>query len=372
MSTPSSTRRLRATALLLLAAACSGGRAATAPAPARPEPVAAACTFTNPLAPGADPWVVQHAGAYYLVQSQRNEIWVYRSATLTGAASGRDGVRVWAAPDTGWNQTSVWAPELHRIDGRWYIYYAAGRPGPTSAPFIHQRSGVLQSLGDDPQGTYVDKGMLYTGDDVATGADPKWAIDVTTHVLDGQRYAVWSGWERNTTIARTPQHLYIARMSNPWTVSSNRVKISSPVESWERRTDPVDGLDLQEGPEFLARDGQLFIIYSTRESWLPAYRLGQLRLTSPTADPMSPTSYVKTGPVFASANGVVGVGHNGFTLSPDGTEHWMLYHAKVDTTPGWNRVIRMQKFTWNADGSPNFGVPVPSGQPLPVPSGECR
>jgi hypothetical protein len=32
----------------------------------------------------------------------------------------------------------------------------------------------------------------------------------------------------------------------------------------------------------------------------------------------------------------------------------------------------MQKFTWNADGSPNFGVPVPSGQPLPVPSGECR
>ena len=150
------------------------------------------------------------------------------------------------------------------------------------------------------------------------------------------------------------------------------MKISSPVESWERRVDPVDGLDLQEGPEFLVNGDQTFIIYSTRESWLPAYRLGQLRLTSPDADPMSPASYVKSpGPVFASANGVFGVGHNGFTVSPDSTEQWMVYHAKVDTTPGWNRVIRMQKFDWHPDGSPNFGVPVPSGQPLRVPSGEC-
>jgi GH43 family beta-xylosidase len=281
-------------------------------------------------------------------------------------------VRVWAAPDTGWNQASVWAPELHRIDGRWYIYYAAGRPGPPDAPFIHQRAGVLESVGDDPQGRYVDRGMLYTGDDLATGADPKWAIDLTTHVIGGQRYAVWSGWERNATAARTPQHLYAARMANPYTISSNRVRISSPDAPWERRVDPVDGLDLQEGPEFLEHAGQLFIIYSTRESWLPAYRLGQLRLRRLDADPLDPASYEKTGPVFASANGVVGVGHNGFTLSADGTEHWMLYHAKVDATPGWNRVIRMQRFGWKADGSPDFGTPLPSGQPVRVPSGECR
>ena len=366
---PHAARRAAAALAAFAAAACSG-RGVTAP---RPTPAAAAaCTFTNPVARGADPWVVRHAGAYYLVQSRDGEIWVHRSDRLTAVAAGGGGARVWAAPDTGWNQASVWAPELHRIDGRWYIYYAAGRPGPKDAPFIHQRAGVLESVGDDPQGRYVDRGMLYTGDDVATGADPKWAIDLTTHVINGQRYAVWSGWERNTTVARTPQHLYAARMSTPYTISSNRVRISSPDASWERRVDPVDGLDLQEGPEFLERGGQLFVVYSTRESWLPAYRLGQLRLTSPTADPLDPASYVKSGPVFASANGVVGVGHNGFTLSPDGTEHWMVYHAKVDTTPGWNRVIRMQKFGWRPDGSPDFGAPLPSGQPVPVPAGECQ
>ena len=357
-------------AVLLLLAACARVTPAARPAATAD---AASCTFTNPVAPGADPWVVRHDGAYYLVQSRRGGIWVRRSEKLTQVAdSGTPSAHVWTAPDTGWNHANVWAPELHRIDDRWYVYYTAGRRGPADAPFVYQRSGVLQSVGDDPMGPYVDRGKLYTGDDIAADTGDVWSIDLTVGRIGGQLYAVWSGWERNTGIARTPQHLYIARMSNPWTISSNRVRISSPTAPWERREDLEDGLDLQEGPEFLQRDSTLFIVYSTRESWLPAYRLGQLRLRTPTSDPMDPASYEKTGPVFASANGVHGVGHNGFAKSPDGTEDWLVYHAKTDTMPGWRRVIRMQPFTWDADGAPRFGEPVPSGQPIPAPSGECR
>ena len=335
---------------------------------------AAACTFTNPVAAGADPWVVYRNGHYYMAQSQNSDseratIWVFRSAKLTDLR--RDSVKVWTAPDTGWNQTHVWAPEIRFVDDRWYIYYAAGRPGPADAPFIHQRSGVIRAVTGDPQGTYEDLGQLDTGGEVTTRADDVWAIDLTVHRLGGQLYAVWSGWENNTPLARTPQYLYIARMTNPWTVGGRRVLLSSPAESWELREDPVEGLDLMEGPQFLEHDGNVFIIYSTRESWMPAYRLGQLRLRSADADPMQPGNWTKSGPVFAAANGVYGPGHNGFAKSPDGTEDWLIYHAKVDTLPNWNRVIRLQRFTWRPDGSPDFGVPVASGVPLPVPSGEC-
>lgn len=369
----------RQTTLVLLAiaplVACTrGGRAPDPSVADTARAAAAACTFTNPVAAGADPWVVQRDGHYYMAQSQnsdtaRSSIWVFRSAKLTDLR--RDSMKVWTAPDTGWNQTHVWAPEIRFVDGRWYIYYAAGRPGPSDAPFIHQRSGVLRATANDPQGSYEDLGQLDTGGDVTTRADDVWAIDLTVHRLQGQLYAVWSGWENNTPLARTPQYLYIARMSDPSTVSGPRVRLSSPTESWERREDPVEGLDLLEGPQFLEHGGNVFIIYSTRESWMPAYRLGQLRLRNGSADPMVPGNWTKSGPVFAAANGVYGPGHNGFAKSPDGTEDWLIYHAKVDTLPNWNRVIRLQPFTWRADGSPDFGEPVASGVPLPVPSGEC-
>ncbi|HEX8363049.1 MAG TPA: glycoside hydrolase family 43 protein [Longimicrobium sp.] len=366
-------------ALMAPLAACAPatpapGSAAPAPAGAVAAPasaVAASCTFTNPVAPGADPWVEFRDGYYYMAQSKNQEgqnssIWVFRSRKLTDPM--RDSVRVWTAPDSGWNQTHVWAPEIRNVDGRWYIYYAAGRPGPRDAPFIFQRAGVLRA--SEAQGSYTDLGQLDTGGDVASRADDVWAIDFTVHRFNGQLYGIWSGWENNTPLARTPQYIYIARMSDPATISGPRAQISSPTESWERRVDPTDGLDLNEGPQVLERNGQTFIVYSTRESWTPAYRLGQLRLNSRTADPMQRSSWTKSGPVFAAANGVYGPGHNGFTKSPDGTEDWIIYHAKVDTGPNWNRVIRMQRFTWKPDGSPDFGEPVASGVALRVPSGE--
>ncbi len=354
-------------AALPLAIACSGG--GDGPVNGNGPPLCQT-TFMNPIAPGADPWVVRHEGQYYSVESRDGGIYVYRTDTLPSLK--KNGVRVWSPPSTGWNQTDIWAPELHRIDGKWYIYYAAGRPGPAGqdAAFTDQRSGVLESTGDNPQGSYTDKGMLYTGDDIAGGTDPKWAIDVNVARINGQLYAVWSGWEENRTTHVTPQHLYIARMTNPWTIATNRVKISSPTEAWERGTQ----LDLQEGPEFLMNGTNTFIVYSTRESFLPDYRLGLLRLSAPDADPLDPASWTKSGPVFtgAPALGVHGVGHASFVKSPDGTEDWIVYHAKSQTASGWDdRVIRMQKFTWNADGAPNFGTPVASNVPVASPAGQC-
>jgi GH43 family beta-xylosidase len=373
--------RFRRHRALARAAALSAawGTAACAPAatttPAPTPAAAASCTFTNPVARGADPWVVQHEGMYYMAQSQnpsdstqRSSIWVFRSPKLTDLK--RDSVRVWTAPDTGWNQTHIWAPEIRLVDGRFYIYYAGGRPGPKDAPFIFQRAGVLRARTGDPQGAYEDMGQLDTGGDVATRADDVWAIDFTVHRLGGQLYGIWSGWTDNTPLARTPQQIYVARMTDPWTIAGPRALISAPTESWERRVDPTDGLDLNEGPQVLERNGELFVVYSTRESWTPAYRLGMLRLRRG-ADPMQASSWTKTGPVFAAANGVHGPGHNGFAKSPDGTEDWLIYHAKVDTLPNWNRVIRLQRFGWTADGAPDFGEPVANGTPLPVPSGEA-
>ncbi|HLR32067.1 MAG TPA: glycoside hydrolase family 43 protein, partial [Fodinibius sp.] len=290
------------------------------------------CSFTNPVTQGQDPWVTKKDGFYYYIESRGGGLYVSKSEDLTELKSNAQ--KVWTQPDSGWNQSSLWAPELHYLDGKWYIYYAAGESGP---PFIHQRSGVLESVADDPLGEYTDVGQLYTGDNIETKEDNKWSIDLTVLTYQNQRYAIWSGWEENENTDATPQHLYIAEMENPRTISSNRVKISSPEEPWETGTE----LAINEGPQILRNErGEVFIIYSASESWLPAYNLGQLRLTGD--DPVNPDHWQKKGPVFEGTESVHGVGHASFTTSPDGSEHWIAYHTKVSPEPGWKRVVHLQ------------------------------
>ena len=92
--------------------------------------------------------MVRRGSVYYYVESHDRRIWISRSSRLADVFTA-PARAVWSAPDTGWNRTNVWAPELHFIDGRWYIYYAAGRAGP---PFTSQHAGVLQSESDEPFG----------------------------------------------------------------------------------------------------------------------------------------------------------------------------------------------------------------------------
>ena len=331
---------------------------------ASPSVAAAACSFANPLGAGADPWVVRRGSTYYYVKSQDRGIRLASANRLADVITA-PARTVWTAPDTGWNRTNIWAPELHYIDGRWYIYYAGGRSGP---PFTSQHAGVLQSAGDDPFGPYESRGMLYTGDSVGTHTGNRWSIDLTVGRIGGRLYAVWSGWAHDAATDKTPQQLYMAPMENPWTIAANRVLLSAPDADWERGPE----LDLQEGPELLRHGRDVFIIYSTRDSWLKEYALGQLRLRNTSANPLDPRSWTKSGPVFTGNDGVLGVGHASFVTTPDESEQWIVYHSKDSPTPGWKRSVRMQRFDWSPDGAPRFGPAARDGERLPLPSGDCR
>ncbi len=317
-------------------------------------------TFTNPVWDGADPWMVKHNNDYIYCFSANNSIIVSRSNKMTKRGELRN---IWQAPATGWNRSNVWAPEIHFIQGRWYVYYAAGVSGP---PFIHQRAGVLRSKTDDVFSEYEDMGVMYTGDHPGDPSTNIWAIDMTVLEHNGKLYAIWSGWINQETTDATPQHLYISEMENPYTLKGIRVKLSSPVESWETG----GPLNLNEGPEILKKGDNVFVIYSCRESWLVEYRQGMLQLINPDGNLKDPANWKKSGPVFQGNPEVYGVGHCSFVKSPDNTEDWVIYHSKKSTSPGWERDIRMQPFTWKADGTPDFGSPVPAGRKLNLPSGE--
>lgn len=309
---------------------------------------AAAQTFTNPIGPGADPWVLRHDSQYLMCQSGGGNIRVSKAGRLEDIA-GASRVNVWKAPATGMWSKELWAPELHRLDGKWYVYVAAD-----DGDNANHRMYVLEGDTQDPQGAFTFKGKINATPD-------RWAIDGSVLPLGGKLYFIWSGWEGTENIK---QDLYIAPMSNPWTISGPRTRISSPTLAWEKRGGSPA---INEGPQALQKGGETFIIYSASGSWSDFYCLGRLHLTG--ADPLDSASWTKHPlPVFESTDEVFGPGHCSFTRSPDGSEDWIVYHAAIESGAGWNRNIRIQRFAWDAKGLPVFGDPIAPGVPIPRPA----
>jgi GH43 family beta-xylosidase len=305
-------------------------------------------TFCNPITArgAADPWMVYRDGFYYFTATLEPEggLWVWKARTLTGIDQGAK-VKVWTAPPTGPQSRQIWAPELHFLMGRWYLYYTA-----SDGEDRNHRHYVLESVTDDPQGAYHDRGRV----DPAFDA---YAIDGSVLAMpDGALYFLY-----------TTGALQIAPMSSPVRVGGPGVPIARATLPWEH--------GWLEGPQALVRDGRVFVVYSAGHSAKVDYRLGLLTFTG--GDVLDPAAWVKSPePLFEPWTGPEGsvytTGHGSFTRSPDGTEDWLVYHAKDTPEYGFHgRTARAQPFTWNTDGSPHLGRPIPPGVPLPRPSGEC-
>ncbi|MDT5121983.1 MAG: hypothetical protein QOC96_1465 [Acidobacteriota bacterium] len=322
-------------------------------APSFRPALAQKATFTEPIVTSqdaADPWIIYKDGFYYFTFTAGDHIEIWKSPRITDIDKGLK-VTVWRHPSTGPECCDIWAPELHFINNRWYIYFAADNGNDAN-----HRLYVLESTTTDAQGSYVEKGKISAPSD-------RWAIDGTVlQKNDGSLYLLWSGWSGAT---QGPQNIYIAPMSNPWTVTAERTLISSPTNAWEKI-----GWSVNEGPEVLQKGGNIFIVYSASGGSTPDYCLGML--INRNGNVLDPQSWTKSpGCVFAKTNQVFGPGHNSFVKSPDQTEDWIVYHARNTPLQTWSgRTTRAQKYTWNADNTPNFGAPVPPNVMVPVPSGE--
>lgn len=354
-------RRRRRGATLLLAALAAvavllpltvSGTVATA---------APGSTFQNPLVGtpnSADPWLGYHNGNYYYAATTwTGDIYIRRSPTLAGLKTAAE-TRVFQMSQPG-ATSNMWAPSLHQLNGKWYLYYSAG----PSSCCGGQRQHVLESAGSDPMGPYTYKGKLNLM------PNDGWAIDGSVMTVGGASYFVFSAFTNNGSFeSGATQNLYISRLTNPWTVAAPGTLISQPTHSWETQGNPVN-----EGPTVLQRGGRTFLTYSASFCATPDYKIGMLELTG--SDPLSRSSWTKNStPLFqrSDANGVYGPAHHTFFKSPDGTEDWIVYHANSSSSQGCGttRTSRAQRISWNPDGTPNLGVPVSTSTTLAGPSGE--
>ncbi|MCB0602770.1 MAG: family 43 glycosylhydrolase [Saprospiraceae bacterium] len=298
--------------------------------------------LTNPiLASGADPWIIQQDQWFHYCYSRGDRICLKSVRKLSELPEAAERV-LWLAPQgTGYSK-EIWAPELHYIDSRWFVYFAAD-----DGENAHHRMHVLSSEGEN-----ISSEFQYTGQ--ITDPTDKWAIDGTVLSLRGDMYFIWSGWEGDHN---GQQNLYLAHMDGPAAISSERVLISSPEFEWEKRGSSPELPTINEGPEVLIKEEQVYIIYSASGSWSDDYCLGLLEYTG--GDPMIPESWKKRDqPVFRGTEKIISPGHCSF-LHIEGQDYIVYHHAKHPGA-GWKREVSIQPFSWDEKG-PVFGQPMPNG-----------
>lgn len=261
----------------------------------------------------ADPFAMLHSDGYYYYTAsvpEYDRIELRRAWSLKGLAEARP-LTVWRKHASGPMSWHIWAPELHFIEGKFYIYFAAGR---AEDPWWI-RTYVLENSSPDPFcGSWEEKGPLV----------PEWdsfMLDTTVFEHKGTRYAVWAQKRRERT---ENSALYIARMKSPIELELPQVMLTAPEYDWECR-----GFRVNEGPAVLKRGGRIFLTYSASATDA-SYCMGML-VADEGADLLDAASWTKLPePVMTSdpARGIYGPGHNSFTTSRDGKEDYLVYHAR--------------------------------------------
>lgn len=302
------------------------------------------------IAQRADPYVYRHGDGYYYFTATLpgyDGIALRRAAVLEELEHAEE-VMIWEKHEAGPMGAHIWAPELHYLWGRWFIYFAAG----DAEDKWHIRPYVLECRGQDPmKDGWTEKGMLQSADEDEFSFR-SFSLDATVFEHRGQIYCVWA---EKTGVGKMISNLYIARMESPTKLATVQVLLTTPDYDWERQ-----GFWVNEGPAVLKHNGKIYLTYSASDTGAN-YCVGMLALDE-SADPLDPRSWEKKRfPVLKSEEekGIYGPGHNSFSVNDEG-EPVIIFHARTekdiagDPLDDPNRHTMLRKVLWKLSGEPFF------------------
>lgn len=302
-------------------------------------------TFTNPIAEQrADPWVYKaDDGTYYLIATapEYDRIMMRKSTTINGLKEAQE-KELWHKHSKGAMGSHIWAPELHKINGIWHIYFAAA-----DADDVWKiRIWVLSNKSADPmKGEWKEEGQIKTEYE-------SFSLDATTFEHNGKRYLIWA----QNLKGMQGTALKMSEMSSPTTLTGSEIVITRPEFSWERVK-----YNVNEGPAVIKHNGKIFVTYSASAT-NDNYCVGLLWIDEK-ADLLNEANWQKApAPVFYTNEDVkrYGPGHNSFTTSEDGKSTIMIYHARNykeiqgDELSDPNRATRARVVQWTETGFPDF------------------
>ena len=272
----------------------------------------------------ADPAIGRWQGKYYFISTNdldgNHSLYIRQADSIPGLATAQQVCILDTAmyPHLG---NLLWAPELHVIGDRLYIFHAG-----TPESFFYEQSHVmaLKAGGnplkacdwETPRRVVKADGSMLCGPEGIT-------LDMTVFPSAGKLYAVWS--QRQFQPVDLGAWLYIAEIDpeKPWQLKTEPQVLNRPEYGWEN-----NHVFVVEGPFALHRGGRIYLSYSGAlvDS---TYVVGLLSMADG-ADPLDPASWTKENyPLLSSRSvaGEYGPGHNAYVTDEDGLT-WNTYHAR--------------------------------------------
>jgi beta-xylosidase len=322
-------------------------------------------TYTNPVYPEvfADPFVLRHEGVYYAY------------GTGPGGADGRQVPVLSSADMVSWESLGhalvpaagmeadrgyhFWAPEVASHDGRFYMYYSCG-----NAP-----EGTDQKLrvavAEHPAGPFVDAGKVLV---------PDQPFSIDAHPFRDQEGQWWLfycvDFLELSHDERIGTGIVVDRLVDMTTLAGEARTVVRPHQDWhvfrKGRTMYGNVYDWHtvEGASVLYHDGHYYCFYSggawEKENYGVSYVVAK-HAEGPYRRPEGghEALLMRT----PSTGELLGPGHNSFTVSPDGSETWIVYHA---WDPGQTaRRMCIDRVDW-VDGKPVTSGPTWTAQTAPA------
>ncbi len=323
-----------------------------------------AADYQNPfIEERADPFVTDGEDGYYYFTASYpaygsadrgyDRIILRRSTTVAGLADAEEKT-VWTAHSDGLMSRHIWAPEMHRIGGKWYMFFAAG----TKADVWAIRPYVLCCDGDPYTGSWKECGQMQAaqGD---TDSFTSFSLDMTYFEHNGRHYVIWAEIKGDSS-------LFMAEIApeKPYQLISKPILLTKPEYNWELVNHRVN-----EGPAVLKANGKVYVFFSASGTG-SEYCVGKLSAPAD-ADLMNPASWTKyTSPVLRTSDldGESGPGHNSFVTDENGNL-LIVYHARPSSHDSKScgtyasdplydpcRHTRVRQVLIGADGEPDISV----------------
>lgn len=284
----------------------------------------------------ADPYVLLAEDGYYyftasypVCGSAENKkgigydrIVLRRAKTIAGLKEAEE-VTLWHQKDSKRVHRYIWAPELHKIGGSYYILFTASveennvwgiRP--------HMLKCVGEDLMDPGNWNMPDESNLYRlmgeGGDTVPFCD--FSLDMTYFENKGRHYLAWAQKENNLS------DIYLAEIApeEPWKLISPCVLLTRPEYPWEMQGNVM----VNEGPILLKNAGKLYLAFSASAVDY-TYCVGILEAEED-ANLLERGAWKKYDYPFLTSDDFhdqCGPGHNSFTTDENGNVV-LVYHAR--------------------------------------------